>query len=94
MHFLGGVAIGLSALAAFKALQQAKLINIHNQLVFVFLVVASTALAANMWEFMEFIIEWKWGIVMQADLTDTMSDMALGMTGGLLASLTNKKPTH
>lgn len=44
------------------------------------------ALFAVLWEFMEFLLDATANTQMQTDITDTMSDLALGLFGGLLVA--------
>ncbi len=48
--------------------------------------VSIVALTAVLWEFMEYGLDYFFGLVMQPNVTDTMSDLALGLLGSLVAA--------
>jgi len=50
-------------------------------------IVAVTATAAVLWEFAEFSVDTVCGTSFQVDNTDTMSDLALGIVGGVLVAV-------
>jgi len=47
-------------------------------------IISMTATAALFWEFAEFAVDSGLAMRFQTDLTDTMSDMALGLVGGII----------
>lgn len=87
MHFLGGASIAASWLAFASLLQSKDHLNIKSKWLNILLAIGITALAAVLWEFMEFGMDYFFGVVMQPDLTDTMSDLALGLLGALVVAL-------
>ncbi len=89
LHFLGGMSIA----AASSALLQTKpLLSSGQRLPWLFRLlfcVGLVALAATSWELMEFLLDTYTSTVMQPSIADTMSDLALGLTGGFLVTLYN-----
>ena len=86
MHVLGGASIAAASLSAYPILKQKKFAEIRHPLLLIFLVVAVVALAAMLWEFMELGVDTVFEANMQPDLLDTISDMALGLLGGVMVA--------
>ncbi len=86
MHFLGGASIAAAAMTTLKILGNKKLLTVHSKLIKIIIICGIVALVAVLWEFMEFGIDYFFHVVMQPDLTDTMSDLALGLCGGALTA--------
>jgi hypothetical protein len=88
MHFAGGFVMGMLGLAVSHTA------STHSSRRFTFLFVVSfTALIAVLWEFHEYLLDhtltiWMHWPQSQVSLRDTMADLLLGLTGGLLACLT------
>lgn len=86
VHFLGGVAIFLMS---YLAIYQARLVNSFLKLApamqFLFYV-SFVALFVVSWEIYEFCLDWWLGTHTQPSLVDTITDMFMGMAGGLSAT--------
>ncbi len=61
--------------------------KVYAKLILIVTTLSFVALTAVLWEFMEFGMDYFFGVVMQPDLTDTMSDLALGLLGALVVAL-------
>lgn len=84
LHFIGGVSVSMTYFFILKYLQKENYLKINSliRIIFVFALVALTAVS---WEFFEFSAEYITGLGLQGDLNDTMLDLFLGLFGGLLA---------
>lgn len=85
-HFLGGVAIGNGFINMLRQLSRQKAFVTADVHVWRLLVVALVALAATLWEFHEYMIDYFFHTQMQPSIPDTMLDMFLGLAGGLVAA--------
>lgn len=82
-HTLGGIAIGWS----FQTLMDALGLAIPRWFR-LFLGLGIVALAATVWEFMEFFLDLHTGYSLrQISIANTMKDMAMGLAGSIIASL-------
>lgn len=87
MHFIGGVAIALTALMSIKHLQKTKHLG-HAHPAFKFLIVVSlVSLAAVLWEFAEFALDSFTVTNWQGDINDTLFDLLMGLVGGAFTFL-------
>ena len=85
MHIIGGLLIGASFYLTLNYLEEMGLIKLNKFVRFVF-VVSLVALFAVGWEFFEFSLTQITGYGFQGDLLDTMKDLFMGISGGLLAA--------
>jgi hypothetical protein len=85
LHLLGGAAIGYFVAGALRVLADRALIRNADPFGHVTLVFTSVCTAAVFWEFAEWISDHTIGTRCQMDdLDDTMLDLAMGVTGGIL----------
>jgi hypothetical protein len=82
MHFLGGCAIALLVLLIMPLLSQLRALRVPHPFVRFAVVMAFVALAALLWEFMEFGLDFFFDARNQAGLLDTMGDFFFGLLGG------------
>lgn len=87
MHFLGGFAIALLVLLIMPLLNRMRVLSVSHFLVRFAIVIAFVALAAVLWEFMEFGLDFFFGVHNQGGLNDTMGDFFLGLFGGMVGFL-------
>lgn len=90
MHFLGGMAIAASAFFIFKHLENKKEF-MAIPMVKILLAIALTALAAVMWEQVEFASDTLFHTMMQPSNWDTMKDLTMGLLGASVMSLLWKR---
>ncbi len=84
MHALGGFSIAYGAVRALRLLEKKNTVVIKNVLVKVFVVLATVALAAVIWEFYEFFHDYFFETSYQGGTIDIMKDLFMGLLGGLL----------
>jgi len=82
-HFTGGVAIAYFFSGTLGILQRRGVIAAPDAAVRALLVFTLTVTAAMFWEFAEYGFDYLFSTRIQVDLADTLSDMALGVFGGL-----------
>lgn len=82
MHFIGGVAICYFFWQSTKVEHADQFLGIHTKFSLFILLIASTATATVLWEFLEWISDTYFGGDAQVSITDTMGDMFLGLLGG------------
>lgn len=87
MHFLGGVTMGITGYFLLQIAREEKWLKIESKLVFLFVVVCFVSLMATLWEFYEFVMDYYFHTVNQPSIADTMGDMFLGLSGGLVAGM-------
>lgn len=83
MHFLGGVAISASTIILFSILAKERKLEAHH-LVLVLGVFSSVALAATLWELMEFAGDLLLKTNMQPSTADTMIDYTMAFLGAII----------
>ncbi len=83
-HFLGGLFITIALLESFRIMRPGFLKGICLDC---FFLVASTVFIAVLWEFGEFFIDAVYDLHLQGGLIDTMEDLILGTTGGVVGVL-------
>ncbi len=86
MHFAGGFAIGMTGVNLLNLAERQVWLKQNSKIVSLLLSVCFVALMATLWEFAEWMADHYLQTFMQAGLDDTMFDMFLGLTGGLLSS--------
>jgi len=82
-HFTGGVAIAYFFSGSLGLLGRRGVIGMPDAIVRALLVFTLTVTAAMFWEFAEYGFDFLFSTHIQVDLLDTLSDMALGVFGGL-----------
>ena len=87
MHFLGGVAIAISIAAILHEFETKKKFNIAWKPLEILTLLAFVALAAVLWEMMEFAFDIFFHTDMQPSLLDTIKDMCMGIIGGGLSAI-------
>ena len=87
MHFIGGVSVAIAFFLTLSYLEETEILSIDkvSKAIFVFSLVALTAV---LWEFYEFSLEYFTGFDFQGTLNNTMSDLFLGITGGIFSTIT------
>lgn len=82
LHITGGLALGMSYVTLFHAMQKEGYVGeMRGLLVFVF-IVSLVALTSVLWEFSEFVVDQLTALSMQPSIADTMMDLFLGVVGG------------
>ncbi len=84
MHFVGGMAIAASAIQLINFFEKNKFVTFNSHWLRPFILVALVCLAASIWEMSEFSADLFLGWHLQYSLFDTMKDMILGLTGGIV----------
>ena len=89
MHFFGGMSIAYSTYFALELMQKKKLLGQVHPVLLVFILVASAALAAVLWEFLEFAGDniLYHGSHFQPNIVDTMKDLFMGLAGGYVIAV-------
>lgn len=87
LHFLGGVSIAISAYYLISYFSAIGKIQINWKPLMLLAIFSAVALCAMSWEFMEFYFDRAAGSTMQGDVLDTITDMLMGMLGGMLISI-------
>jgi hypothetical protein len=85
MHIAGGTAIGLTVLWTLEAEVKAARLTQPPPWLEVLLTLGLTALAAVLWEFAEFTGDSLGWTHAQRGLRDTLTDLAMGLVGAVLA---------
>ena len=83
-HLVGGFSIAYSVSRSLENLDASGMGRGLEGVLWPIFIVAMTATAAVFWEFAEFALDSAFAMRFQTDLPDTMSDMALGVVGGLI----------
>ena len=84
MHLIGGFVIAFFISGSAAVFQRHGIIQISNLLLRATLIFALTCTAAVFWEFLEYISDHTIGTHSQTNLEDTLLDMLLGITGGVV----------
>ena len=87
MHFLGGAAVAAAYHRIFSFLETTSRIRPMDRWVRVLLVWGCLTVTTVLWEFMEFAGDSWMGVRTQLGLANTMQDLAVGMTSGLLTAI-------
>lgn len=88
LHFFGGCSIAMFAYLLLNAFpDKKKMINDLPVIIRIFLYVSIVSLAAVLWEFYEFIHDIVFLTSYQPNLRDTMTDLFLGLAGGLILAI-------
>lgn len=86
MHFLGGIAVAISAYYLLQFFNATKSVTISWWAMKILIITAITALSAISWEFLEFGLDKVSFAMMQPSVQDTMTDLLMGMLGGQLTA--------
>ena len=81
-HYVGGLSIAYASAKILSYLEEEKIINRLNILIFLTLIFSLTATAAVFWEFAEFIGDQLFKTNIQISLANTMQDQLMGILGG------------
>ena len=84
MHFLGGVAITYFFGGCYRTARQFDLLGSPAQVLYPVTVLGLTCTAAVFWEFAEFLMDRRFGTHSQPSLDDTLLDLLMGMSGGIV----------
>lgn len=84
MHFVGGVAIAYFFGTCYRVATHLGLFGQPSSAVFPPMILGLTSLAAVVWEFAEFIADQKFGLHTQPSLADTLLDLLMGLSGGVV----------
>ncbi|MBS3174393.1 hypothetical protein J4440_00760 [Candidatus Woesearchaeota archaeon] len=87
MHFFGGITIGISYPLLLNYFTEKKYLEVRNQLMLFILIISLVALTIVIWEFLEFSSDYLFRTIMQPGLQDTIADLFLGLTGGIVGYL-------
>jgi hypothetical protein len=90
MHFCGGVAIAFFFHRASWSASKFGIMGPFHPVNHVVLVFSLVCVAAVFWEFAEFVCDHAMGTRHQTGLDDTLLDMFLGITGGLVFLVVNQ----
>ena len=84
MHFAGGAAIAYFFGACYREAAHRGLLGQPSAIVFPPMILGLTSVAAVVWEFAEFIADQQFGMHTQPSLSDTLLDLLMGLSGGLV----------
>jgi len=84
MHFSGGVVISYFFIHAVLIGVKSAIFPRFNRFLYVTVVFSYTTVVTALWEFLEWLSDFYLGTYLQNSISDTLLDMALGMTGGLI----------
>ena len=87
MHFLGGVSIAIGSWVFFRILERKGFTRNIPVLLRLFFILSFVALSAVGWEIIEFIGDRLFAEDMQESAFDTMIDLILGLSGGLVVGI-------
>jgi|SRR3989338_1283881 len=90
MHFLGGMALGYSLSLFLRIIQNNGHLGKTHEIIFFGLVVSLVALAAVTWELLEFSLDLIDNAMRQPSLANTMKDLFLGISGGMIGYSINR----
>ena len=95
MHFIGGIAIGISYTLFLRFLQKENLLGRMHKLVYFVIVISLVVLTSVGWEFLEFGLDTVYPREnlgpRQPSLPDTMLDLLLALVGGVIGYLVTIK---
>ena len=83
LHLLGGIAVGISSYYLIVYFINNDKLQVNWKPLLLLAIFAATALSAVSWEFMEFYLDQQVHIVMQPSVYDTITDLIMGMLGGM-----------
>ena len=87
LHFLGGMAITLSAYYLLEYFESINKFQVTFSPLYLLLLLAFAALAALCWELMEYAFDTLADTNLQPGMTDTIKDLTVGLIGGSLTAL-------
>jgi hypothetical protein len=86
MHFFGGIALGLLVSRLLPLAVRKGWCTWPGQLIETMLIVSLVASGAVCWEFYEWLSDRYLGTLFQLTLDDTIKDLALGLSGGIISA--------
>jgi hypothetical protein len=87
MHFAGGIATAISSYYFLEDFSDRQKFHTQFKPLQILIIIALVALAAVVWEMMEFTFDTIAGTNLQPSLPDTVKDLTVGMTSGILTTL-------
>lgn len=91
MHFLGGLVIAYFFTGCYRSALELELLGQPSAVLFPVLILSLTSLAAVVWEFAEFVADQQLGLHTQPSLADTMLDLLLGLLGGAVWIISDRR---
>jgi hypothetical protein len=86
MHFTGGIVLAFTFFPLLTYFEKEGNLKLGRIWKFIF-VISLVVLIAVLWEFYEFVICYFFGFNWQPSVADTIGDLFLGMSGGIIAGL-------
>ncbi|MCK9595610.1 hypothetical protein M0R19_00265 [Candidatus Pacearchaeota archaeon] len=86
MHFSGGIILAFTFFPLLNYLNKEGFLKLNRFMKFIF-VISLIISVAVFWEFYEFVMDYFFNVNWQPSLADTMGDLFLGMTGGIIAGM-------
>jgi hypothetical protein len=86
MHFFGGIILAFTFFPILNYLQKEGDLKVDKLIKFIFAISLIISVAV-FWEFYEFIMDYFFNVNWQSSVADTISDLFLGMFGGIIAGL-------
>ena len=87
IHFLGGIAIAISTYYLIAYFTENKKLQISWMPLQILAITAAVALSAVSWEFLEYYLDMTTASMMQPSVQDTITDMLMGLAGGMLTAI-------
>lgn len=87
MHFIGGIVISYSFYLFLVLVQKKDYIKIKNKKILFIFIISFVALTTIIWETYEFTFDLVDNGTRQTNLNDTMTDILLGLLGGIIGFL-------
>ncbi len=84
MHFAGGGAIAYFSSVFIRQMEEKKFLVVRSEIVAMIFIFAFTATAATFWEYAEWISDHTFGTQAQKGLDDTLLDIVVGLSGGVM----------
>ncbi len=86
MHFAGGIVLVITFFPLLTYFEKERNLKLDRIWKFIF-VTSLVVLVAVLWEFYEFVMGYFFGFNWQPSVADTIGDLFLGMSGGIIAGL-------
>jgi hypothetical protein len=83
LHFLGGASVAWMTYILWQSVTERKWAPALPTWLFVWTMLGTVAIVGVGWEFREWINDYLFGTTMQSNLTETMNDLGMDLTGGL-----------
>lgn len=91
MHFAGGFVIAYFFGVCYREASHRSLLGQPSAVVFPPMILGLTSLVAVVWEFAEFIADHQFGVHTQPSLADTLLDLLMGLLGGVVWIVWNRR---